>query len=140
MSKPVPGADTKGVLQVSDQYRDAINRGDVAGFLATLTDDAVMLPPHEPSVSGKNAIRPWIAKAFFDPFKLQLDFHFEEVEVLGEVAVARGPFKLSLTPKTGGSVIEDKGKFIDILRRQPDGSWKFARVIWNSDGPLPATA
>jgi hypothetical protein len=31
----------------------------------------------------------------------------------------------------------DSGNFIVIWRRAPDG-WERARVIWNSDDPLPA--
>ena len=44
-----------------------------------------------------------------------------------------GSTALTLTPKAGGDSVEDHGKYIDLLRRQTSGSWKFARLIWNSD-------
>ena len=33
--------------------------------------------------------------------------------------------------------IPDHGKYIEIWRRQSDGSWKVALDIFNSDLPLP---
>ena len=30
----------------------------------------------------------------------------------------------------------DQGKFVEIFRRQPDGSWKVYLTIYNSDKPL----
>ena len=34
--------------------------------------------------------------------------------------------------------IQDHGKFIEIRRKQPDGSWLISRDIFNSDLPLPS--
>jgi hypothetical protein len=33
--------------------------------------------------------------------------------------------------------IEEQGKFLQIYRKQSDGSWKMTREIYNSDLPLP---
>ena len=45
----------------------------------------------------------------------------------------------TLTPKAGGEPTEDSGKWLGILKRQPNGSWKVHRDIWNSDKPFPST-
>jgi len=37
----------------------------------------------------------------------------------------------------GGKEVKDTGNSIWIMQRQPNGSWKIARAIWNSDVPLP---
>jgi hypothetical protein len=50
-------------------------------------------------------------------------------------STARGPFELRLTPKSGGELVVDRGKFVDLFRRQSDGSWKFARVMFNRNRP-----
>ncbi|MDX9958989.1 MAG: hypothetical protein RBT68_11165 [Spirochaetia bacterium] len=34
-----------------------------------------------------------------------------------------------------GSTLRLVGKFLDILARQPDGSWKITRDCFNFDGP-----
>ncbi len=45
--------------------------------------------------------------------------------------------ELSLTPKAGGAAITERIKGVHILRRQPDGSWKIAQDVWNTDTPPP---
>jgi ketosteroid isomerase-like protein len=76
----------------------AINSGDLNQWLGTLTDDAVFLPPDHPMVTGKRAVRPWVKKAFFDPFKMRFKQAFDEIESFGATAIGRGRFTLSLTP------------------------------------------
>jgi ketosteroid isomerase-like protein len=34
----------------------------------------------------------------------------------------------------------DKGKFVDVWKKQADGSWKAVIDIFNSDLPVPSTA
>ncbi len=36
-----------------------------------------------------------------------------------------------------GGPISDVGKFVEIFKRQADGSWKIHVTIWNSDKPPP---
>jgi hypothetical protein len=37
----------------------------------------------------------------------------------------------------GKSTLE-KGSFFEVHKRQSDGAWPYARLIWHSDLPLPA--
>jgi len=36
-----------------------------------------------------------------------------------------------VTPKAGGESIQLEGKYLVVFQKQPDGSWKAARDIWN---------
>jgi len=120
-----------------DQWITAVNAGDIDGWSATLADDATVMPPNEPAVTGKEALGPWMVRTFFDPFNVQLRGSFDEAELAGDWVFARGSYELSLTPKNGGQVIEDSGKFVNIFKRQPDDSFKYAMVMWNSNNPPP---
>jgi hypothetical protein len=33
--------------------------------------------------------------------------------------------------------LRDEGKFLEVLRRQPDGSWRYAVDMYSSDLPVP---
>jgi ketosteroid isomerase-like protein len=44
---------------------------------------------------------------------------------------------MTLTP-VGAAPIENRGKYIEIWRKQADGSWKILRDVYSSDLPLPA--
>lgn len=133
---PSNEGDIEAINSVQNEYVRAINSGDVDAWLGTMTDDTIWLPPNHPQVTGKEEIRSWVVTSFFEPFKIQLSASHQEVQIIGDLAIAYGFFSLSLTPKDGGEVIEDKGKYIDIYKRQPDGSWKYYRAIFNSDIPL----
>ena len=54
-----------------------------------------------------------------------------------DLAYDRGTYSMTVTPP-GAAPIEDRGKYLTIYRKQADGSWKIARVMFNSDLPLPA--
>ena len=128
-------AETDAINRTAQEYMSGINSGDLNQWLGTLTDDVVCLPPDQPMVTGKKAVRPWVKKTFFDPFQMKLNFRFNELKVIESSAFGYGRFTLALAPKNGGKSTKLAGKFIDIFRRQSDGSWKFARVIWNYDEP-----
>lgn len=63
-------------------------------------------------------------------------FQTEDVQVAGDLAIETGRYEMTVTPKQG-KAINDKGKYVTVWQRQPDGSWKIVRDISNSD--LPAT-
>ena len=64
----------------------------------------------------------------------------EEIEVAGDWAFSRGTYTFTGTKKAGGKPIQIIGKFIHILKRQPDGSWKLTRDCWNHDKPFPSAS
>jgi len=55
----------------------------------------------------------------------------DEVTVLGDLAVTRGTWSVTETPKAGGETVERHGKWFTVQRRQADGSWKTWRWMWN---------
>lgn len=127
-------SDREEIERVQREYKDACNEGDLRKWMSTLTEDAVVLPPGSPVVSGAE-IEKWAAETVFDEFNNGLTLIEDEVEVFGDWAFLRGRYRLSTTPKQGGDTVEDVGKYLDVMRRQDDGSWKFARLAWNSDSP-----
>jgi ketosteroid isomerase-like protein len=100
--------------------------------MSTLTDDAVALAPGFPVVSGGD-LESWISKTFFDPFYIEFSTEDVEVEIFGDLGYVRGHYKQALTPKQGGDKIQIIGKYLCIVKRQKDGSWRFSHLAWNSD-------
>ena len=110
--------------------RNAYNQGDATGCVAVYADDAIMMPPNQPMVRGKKAIQELI-QSWIDQIGGTINNPLVEFGVEGDLAyqVAAYAFVDTKAP--------DRGKFVEILRRQQDGSWKVYLTIYNSDKPLP---
>ncbi len=54
-----------------------------------------------------------------------------EVEEDGDTAWVRGP--VAQTLEIDGQDEHFDGKFVDVMKRGPDGSWRFSLIIWNSN-------
>ncbi|MCX6635202.1 MAG: DUF4440 domain-containing protein, partial [Acidobacteria bacterium] len=55
----------------------------------------------------------------------------------GDVAYSHGTYAMTMNDAKGKPV-NDKGKFVTVYRKQPDGKWKVVADIINSDLPAPA--
>jgi ketosteroid isomerase-like protein len=60
-----------------------------------------------------------------------------DVRVSGDLAYVRGTWEATHVPKTGES-FKEKSKWVSILQRHPDGTWKTICETWNNN-PLPTT-
>jgi ketosteroid isomerase-like protein len=122
------------IKDVTIKFGEAFNRGDVAAAVEFYTDDAKFLHPGTEIVSGKQGI-----KEFFEigrAFGLRkLNFIPVEIEYDGNLAYERGIIHMEMEAE--GKLMTDKGKYLVVMKRQPDSSWKVAVDIWNSDLPQP---
>ena len=128
-------ADIEAIKITHVEFDAALKAGDLDSWVSLFTEDAVQMPPNMPALVGKDAIRD-----FFQSFFEQKDFEggglIEEVVVCGDWAFVRGTYAFTITTKAGGEPIRDSGKWVAFNKRQPDGSWKYHRMIYNSDLPL----
>jgi uncharacterized protein (TIGR02246 family) len=124
------------LARAHEDYLAAINANDAEAVLALLTDDAVYLPPHEPAVAGKAAIRPWL-EGYFKAYRTHWEKEARELVAAGDWAVEYAAERVTDVPVGGGEALEDVCKGLIVYRRQGDGTWKVARDMWNSDRPAP---
>jgi ketosteroid isomerase-like protein len=40
-----------------------------------------------------------------------------------------------VVPVAGGKPLVDRGSYMQVWQRQPDGRWLFSREVWNSSVP-----
>jgi ketosteroid isomerase-like protein len=105
------------------------------GYASFVTDDAVWLPANAALVEGRDAVRAWILPLTqAEDFSITWEATRVEVSAAGDLAYSMGTYEYSLKDAEGNPV-SDKGKFVDIWKKQADGSWKAAIGIGNSDQP-----
>ncbi len=125
-------ADVDTITALWDQYETAVESGDVNAVLAIHSGDSVRMPPNEPTIIGKEGIGSWYQKTF-EQSTIELEISQKEIQILGDWAFERGAYAVTYTPKEKSEPASDNGKWVIISQKQPDGSWKRARAIWNSD-------
>ena len=126
--------DLKAIERVREEHIRSLNVGDAATWAQLFTEDGVQMPPNASPNVGSQAILAW-SQGFLSIFSLVFALGVHEVQVFGDWAFERGTYHISLTLKAGTGSVKDLGKYITIYQRQPDGSWKIARDIWNSNNP-----
>ena len=129
-------ADVQAILDLEQTVFDAQIAGDFDAWLSSFTEDAIVMLPNAPALTNKLEIGQWNAP-IFEQFDLHEESDYREVEVAGDWGYIRAHWIWTLTPKEGGKIVKDTGYSIWIVRRQPDGSWKIARGIFNSENPIP---
>jgi uncharacterized protein (TIGR02246 family) len=127
--------DLAALNRLLDGFVQTVNAGDAKGWSGLMTEDFIFSVPDAPRFIGRDAAVAAAKAAFFDPFALRLANKFEDVQIFGSQAFAHGIFTLDMIPKGGGKMISAPGKFTNFFRKQGDGSWKFALVIFSYDQP-----
>jgi uncharacterized protein (TIGR02246 family) len=133
--KGLSEADVRKIDEATQTAVKAALAKDFATWAALFLDDAVVNPPNEPAIKGRAAIRAWLEK--FPPIT---EFKLNNLKVDGrqDLAYALGTYTMTITPPGAPGSVKDSGKFVTVLRRQPDGRWLAAVDMFSSD--LPAAA
>ncbi|MEZ4725500.1 MAG: SgcJ/EcaC family oxidoreductase [Caldilineaceae bacterium] len=136
-----PPTDEEVVAAVNaiwDEYEASVIAGDVDRWIAQWTNDGVQMPPNEPLVEGKENIYARVgANMAAGP---TTDFVITPLETTsaGDWAYSRGVYTVTFPLGDSGKEGMIDGKFMTILQRQPDGTWKIHRDIFNSNVPPAA--
>ena len=125
-------ADATAINTIWSTYVSSLEAGDIDVWVSLWTENGVQMPPNEPPVVGKEHIRNRM-NAVLNLFSVEADITNEEVQVAEDWAFSRGTYTLTLSPKNGDQPIPVDGKFMTILAKQADGSWKIHRDIFNSN-------
>jgi uncharacterized protein (TIGR02246 family) len=126
--------------KIRNDYIAAWKSGSADRVAGMYTSDGVVMYPNHPVITGTTAIRDYYQKLFDQVTPVAFEILSDEVIVSGDWAIDRGRYKLTITPKAGGAAINDEGKFLVVLQKQADGSYKVARDIDNTSAPLPPAA
>jgi len=129
--------DPAVVSKVRDEFIAAFNSADAAKVASLYAPDAVVMPSHQHAITGRDGIENY-NKMFFEMFTATINISPVETKVFGDRGLDRGTYTIQMTPKAGGSPIMDEGKYLVLLQRQADGSWKLTHDIDNTSIPVPS--
>jgi ketosteroid isomerase-like protein len=132
-------AERTAIRNAADvELLNAAKAGDVERLVTFQADGASMFPPNAPIATGKEAMRGVWSDITASP---SVDWQTSSVEVssAGDVAYSWGTYELAVTDAEGNPATEI-GKWVNVWKKQPDGTWKQAVIIWNADQSAPTSA
>ncbi len=99
-------------------------------------DDARVLPPNHATVTGREAIAALLRSSGpIQEYKLTI----LEIEGRNDLAYVHGAYQTTVTPPDAAAPVGDQGKYVEIWKKQRDGSWKVVLDVFNSDLAAPAS-
>jgi uncharacterized protein (TIGR02246 family) len=128
-------ADEAAIRAQTTNWEKAYNGGDAKGVAALYAEDALLLPPGAPVVSGRAAILAFFTKDIADSKAGGVVFVINpktDVGVSGNTGWESGTYKVTVK----GAVVET-GKFLSVSHKK-DGKWLYFRDTWNADAPPAA--
>jgi len=132
-------ADESALKDLDAQWSKAAAAKDVESTVSYYADDAVLMPPNAPIATGV-AIRDFWKSMIASPgFAGGWKATKAEVARSGDLAYLTGTYELTENDASGKPV-NDRGKYVEVWKKQADGKWKAMADIFNSDLPLPAPA
>ena len=113
-----------------------IRSKDVEKWVSYYTDDASLLMVNAPVATGKDAIRNMLGPLMSDPaFALQFSASRVEVAASNDLGFTQGTYSMTMTDPKRKKPVTEKGKYVTVFRRLPDGSWKSVEDTALADGP-----
>jgi len=121
-------ADMRVLTTATTVWMEAFNAGDPVTIAGLSSENGALLPPNGRAIVGRDAIYSYWKDLLTDS-ATTVELVNVETVVEGDLGYKAGRFEL-VDAATGASV--DKGKYIQIWKRSPQGYWELHRDMWNS--------
>ncbi len=130
-------ADESTLREWDAQWSKAASAKDVDKTVSYYADDALVLPPNGPVPTSKDALRKtWEGMLTAPGFSGGWKATKVEVAKSGDIGFVSGTWEFTWNDAKGKPVT-DRGKFVEVVKKQANGQWKCVTDIWNSELPLP---
>lgn len=124
-------ADEIAVRSLLDTVISADNRADISAVLSCYSEDAVLMLPGQPSISGMNAIEQNYRNVFSNTV-FHFESHIDEVNVFPSYAVVTGTNVGSIVAIKDSSVNAINDKYMILLEKE-NTKWKIKKLIYNKN-------
>ena len=132
-------ADVKAIRDVEAAAVQAFAAKDVDKLAAFYADDASVLSPDAPAINGIAAIKTALKQFFADKnFTNTIASDKVDAAKSGDLGYSQGAFTMTMTDRKSKKLLTERGKYVEVFRKQADGGWKAVADILNEDArPVP---
>lgn len=111
----------------ADFARMAADKGIAEAFAYFADSNAVIKRQNDSLIYGKEGIRNYYSKPFFQKATVDWSPDLVEVSSAADLAYTYGKYSWK-SPDSNGTIHESKGIFHTVWKKQKDGSWKY---VWD---------
>ncbi len=126
--------DDSSIRELISTLQHVNNTGDIMGWVDIFADDFVLMPANGAAVTTREGLES-TAVSSFSRYRYNITITPIEIVVLDDWAFARTSVTGSVVPVGDRNPIRVDAKELMILRQRPDGGWRLARLIGNSNLP-----
>lgn len=130
--KDTRAADEAAVRAADADWAKAAAAKDLNATVSYYSDDASLLAPNAPIAGDKESIREAWNSILGPDTSIAWQANKVDVARSGELAYLMGTYEMT-TSATGSKPLADRGKFVEVWKKQADGNWKCVADIFNSD-------
>jgi uncharacterized protein (TIGR02246 family) len=132
-------ADEKTIRDMETAWVKEFAAKDMDKIVAHYADDGMVLLANAPTMTGKDAIRAGLKDTIADP-KFSLDLKTVKVDVSkDDLAYSQGTYSVTFLDAKAKKVMAETGRYVEVYKKQPDGSWKVVEDINSPEAPaVPA--
>lgn len=132
-----PAAAKAAIAADEKAWMADLKARDLEALAGHYADDALFATSAAPAANGSTEIRRFLANALTDR-NFQVTFASDKMDVAGsgDLAYSRGHFTERFTDPKSGKIMTQDGTYLEVYRKQADGSWKMVEDFAVGD---PAT-
>lgn len=128
-------AEQNKLMQLSRNWSDLAQTGNIDTLLTFWAEDAVMMPPGQPPLKGKEAIRSFVeASAQIPGFEISWEPVSAHLSPDGNMAYMIERNRIAFDDSLGNRVVQHN-KVVTVWRKNENGSWNNVVDMWNEAPP-----
>ena len=132
-----PTVDTdaiaKELTRLDDDWSAAAAAKDIDKVASYYAADANVYPNNSPLAVGRDAARKLWAEGLADStYTISWKTVHAGASRSGDIGFTAGTYEDSFK-EPGGTMVNEKGKYLCVWAKQADGTWKAIHDIWNTD-------
>ena len=117
------------------EYGVALTSGDLERWISLWTESGVQMAPDAPKRTNRDEIRAAM-EPVFDLYEHEMIVDPRFVRLAEDWGVVRGDFTHKASSRANEERSRRTGKFLTIVEKQSDGTWKIACDCFNYNAPV----
>ena len=131
--------DKMKINNLYDDWYIAVETSDIQGYVDSLDENIILIPPGGPVITGKENYRTFLGPVF-DVASYEIDQKTpKNIKFYGDIATVEYNYVVYITFIGDAKSVPSEGAlqdtvsdsiYFDVLKRQEDGSWKCLVHTW----------